>query len=270
MDGHDDYVECGDSGEMNITGPVSVEAWIKPTRKAHGETGLVGTGMQGFVLTYYNTEIGLFYIGSGGNNIKGQLALDQWNHVAASFDGERLTMWVNGRRKGSHPSKHKAYRRGGPVMIGTKGRSDLPKFKGLLDNVRIYNRALDDTEVSGRFLAEASEHDFDTEWFRRVQVRAYYYLDRHENPNEITNKIVVEANTKWLQPLQGRATLEVTLTAANNPDNIIERSTLDPLPTRSGFADVTLKFGDLAQGEYSHLPTFPVPALARVNFSKWF
>ena len=242
MDGHDDYVECGDSANMNITGPVSVEAWVKPMRKAHGETGLIGTGMQGFLLTYYNTEINLFYIGSGGNNIKGQLELSQWNHVAASFDGERLTMWINGRRKGGHESRHKTYRHGGPVIIGTKGRSDLPKFKGLLDNVRIYNRALEDQEVSGRFLAEASEHDFDPQWFKRVRAIPYYYLDRKE--------IVVEADYKWLQPLKGRAALEVTLADANNPSTIIERAVLDPVPTKWGVTDVTLKFSELAKGEY--------------------
>ena len=242
MDGHDDYVECGDSGNMDITGPVSVEAWIKPMRKAHGETGLVGTGMQGFLLTYYNTEIGLFYIGSGGNNIKGQLVLDQWNHVAASFDGERLAMWVNGRQKGSHPSKHKTYRHGEPVILGTKGRSDLPKFNGMLDNVRLYNRAFDTKEVNGRFLAEASEHSFDPEWFNRVTVRPYYYLDR--------NEIVVEADYKWLQPLQGRGRLEVTLAEGKNPDEIIERVVLDPVPAGWGVADVTLTFSQLADGKY--------------------
>jgi hypothetical protein len=242
MDGHDDYVECGDSANMNISGPVSVEAWIKPMRKAHGETGLVGTGMQGFQLTYYNTEISLFYIGSGGNNIKGQLALHQWNHVAVSFDGERLTMWINGRQKGGHASKHKTYRHGGPVVIGTKGRSDLPKFKGLLDNVRIYNRALEDSEVSRRFLAEASEHDFDPQWFSRVKVKPYYDFDR--------NEIAIEADYKWLQPLQGRAALEVTLAAGINPDVIIERAVLDPVPTRWGIAEVTLPFNELASGNY--------------------
>jgi hypothetical protein len=169
-------------------------------------------------------------------------------------------MWVNGRQKGSHPSKHKTYRHGGPIILGTKGRSDLPKFKGMLDNVRLYNRALDTKEVNGRFLAEASEHSFDPEWFNRVTVRPYYYLDR--------NEIVVEADYKWLQPLQGRGTLEVTLAEGKNPDEIIERVVLDPVPAGWGVADVTLTFSQLAD-ENMFWPPRSRTATARTPWRKF-
>lgn len=242
MDGHDDYVECGSSAKMNITGPVSVELWVKPMRKAHGETSLVGIGMQGFLLTYYNTEITLFYIGGGDNNVKGQLILGEWNHVAASFDGQRKYMWINGRSKGNHESKHKTYTTGGPVVIGTKGRSDLPKFKGMLDNIRLYNRALTTQEVNARFLAEANEHDFDPDWFKRPRFTPWFYLD--------DKQVIVETDFKWLQPLQGRASLTVSLASKSSPSKIIRRRVMEPVQARNGVTDIALKWQHLPDGEY--------------------
>jgi hypothetical protein len=100
MNGSTTYADCGSSEARGITSPVSIEGWIKPTRKAFGEASLFGTAMQGYVLTYYNTDIVLFYIGSGGNNVRGPVTVDQWNHVLATFDGERMRIWVNGRKTG--------------------------------------------------------------------------------------------------------------------------------------------------------------------------
>ena len=57
MNGSTTFVDCGSSADMGITGPVTIEGWVKPTRKAFGESSVFGTEMRGYMLTYYNTEI---------------------------------------------------------------------------------------------------------------------------------------------------------------------------------------------------------------------
>ena len=37
MNGSTTFVDCGSSADMGITGPVTIEGWVKPTRKAFGE-----------------------------------------------------------------------------------------------------------------------------------------------------------------------------------------------------------------------------------------
>jgi hypothetical protein len=241
MNGSTTYADCGSSEARGITSPVSIEGWIKPTRKAFGEASLFGTAMQGYVLTYYNTDIVLFYIGSGGNNVRGPVTVDQWNHVLATFDGERMRIWVNGRKTGDRESRHKTYRTEGNITIGSKGRPDLPKFKGPVDKMRVYNRAFEHKEAVAHFKAEAGDYGFDTTWFKRVKVTPYYYFHR--------NQIVVKADFKGLQPLPDNAHLKVTLASKDNPQKIIQQNTLDQLPD-SGVAEIKLQSDDIADGNY--------------------
>ena len=241
LDGLDDYAEGPNSSELGIGGPLTLEAWLKPTRKAHGEAVVLGEGFSSYVLTYYNTEIACFYIGDGSNNVVGKLALGEWNHVAASFDGQKLYMWVNGRLTGSRESKFKTYQPGGRFMIATKGRPDLPKFKGFIDNVRVYARAFSGEEAGARFKSEAPAHGLDPSWFTRVRVTPFLYEDRGE--------LVIEADYRGLQPLDGPARLEATLSSAKRPRKAIERVTVDPLPD-GGMVEAKLPLRKLADGEY--------------------
>ena len=106
FDGVSNYADCG---KLGITGPVTIEAWIKPMRKGSGEANILGQDMHSFVLTYYNTEVCNFYIGQGSNSVRGQLALGEWKHVVASFDGKIMQMWINGRKEGEKESTVTSY-----------------------------------------------------------------------------------------------------------------------------------------------------------------
>jgi len=245
LDGHDDYVDCGKNQALGIRGPITVEAWIKPMRKAHGLACLLGTDLHTYLLTYSNTETCNFFIKSGSNGLKqNPLTIGRWNHVVATFDGDRMKMWVNGRNTGDQKSKFKSYEIHGNFMIATRGREDLPHFKGLVDNVRVYNRAISGKEARAHFHAEAGEHDFDPKWFTNVRATPYYYL-HGEKP-----KVVVEVDYKWLQPLQGAGRLEVTLSNASSPKKIILQRSRKPVPVRSGIVEVSLPCDTLRPGRY--------------------
>ena len=222
-------------------GPVSVEAWVKPTVKGHGEAHLIGQGMGSFVLTYYNAELCYWYIGSGGNNLRGKLALHGWNHVVGAYDGESMAMWINGRQVGSKLSKEKGYTAGNGFHMGSSGGSDGPRFEGAMDTVRLYNRSLSAEEVVAHFKDEAEGYGYDPTWFHRLKVTPYYYLDRGE--------VVVEANYRGLQPLPEGARLEATLASRADPEQILERQVLDALP-EGGEAEIRISSRDLVRGDY--------------------
>ncbi len=240
LDGFDDYVDCGESRSLGIGGPVSIEAWIRPMRKAHGESILFGEGFNTYVLTFYNGEQVYSYISSGGNGIRGSLTLDLWNHVAATFDGTQMSLWINGRQAASRQSLFKSYKAAGRFIMGTKGAPGGERFRGMLDKVRVYNRAISGEEVVAHFQAEKAEY-LDLTWLGRVKVTPYYYLDRRE--------MVVEADYKEMQPLKGNGRLEVTLSNKEKPKEVIQRRLIDQLPA-AGLADLTLPCSDLAAGDY--------------------
>jgi len=241
FDGLDDYVDGGDSKPIGIGGPVTIEAWVKPTRKASGEAVLFGESYSTYIITYYNTEMVPFYIGSGGNSSAGHVKLNQWNHIVGQFDGTNVKMWINGRKTGDRKSKFTEYTPGAQFMMATKGRPDLPHYKGLMDDVRVYDRSLSEKEVVRHFKNEAGNYGFDTTWFKRVKTKPYYYFDR--------NQIVVEADYRGLLPLAGQGRIHVTLANKANPDKVIEQQTLSNL-NKTGIAEATFNSSALSNGDY--------------------
>ena len=155
LDGVDDYVAFVPGSPLELTGPVSVEAWIKPTRKAKGLAVLLGQDLHSYLLGFNATDHINWYIGAGGNSISAKVKLHKWNHVAATFDGERMTLWVNGRQAAGRKSKFTSYPKRDHFIMATKGRPDLPHFKGALDNVRVYSRALSKADVVAHITKEA-------------------------------------------------------------------------------------------------------------------
>ena len=73
--------------------------------------------------------------------------LNVWTHLAVTYDGTTLRLFVNGvqvRNRNQRPAPRSTT--AGALRIG--GNSVWGEyFKGLIDEVRIYNRALTVTEI---------------------------------------------------------------------------------------------------------------------------
>lgn len=79
--------------------------------------------------------------------------LDTWTHVASTYNGSRLTVWINGKAAGSRAVTGATCRNNLPLAVGAKNNPDkglLEAFwDGRLDDVRIYRRALTAAEIAG-------------------------------------------------------------------------------------------------------------------------
>ncbi len=143
FDGEDDYVDCGHGQSLNLTDQITLEAWIKPDSVPAGEPGIIGRGTSfdaNWGITYFKDGVCYFYVSAGANNCLAKLAPGSWHHVAATFDGSRSRLYIDGnecgRRKMLSLTK---INNDGEVLIGRNGAFH---FKGLIDDVRIYNGAL--------------------------------------------------------------------------------------------------------------------------------
>jgi hypothetical protein len=76
-----------------------------------------------------------------------------WTHVASTYNGSTLTVWINGKKAGSRAVSGRTCSNNNPLAIGAKNypaKGLLEAFwDGQLDEVRIYNRALSATEIAG-------------------------------------------------------------------------------------------------------------------------
>jgi len=143
------------SPELNFTGPFSLEAWVRPEEERKWAPVFAKTAPSEPTFSYQlyarNGEgrpEGRVSDGKGGlASPKGTaaLALNTWTHLALVSDGEHTRLYVNGKLVATEApiapqSTEAALRIGGNEQWSQY-------FKGEIDNVRVYARALSEGEV---------------------------------------------------------------------------------------------------------------------------
>jgi len=88
----------------------------------------------------------------------GGLQLKQWQHIAFTYDGVTLKVYLNGNQVAATPVNRTRVPGNTPLTIGRRQDGYAP-FIGLMDEVRMYNRALPDEEIKAHVAkpAEASK-----------------------------------------------------------------------------------------------------------------
>ncbi len=237
FDGVDDHVDFGEGAGISPTKAVSVEAWVYPeAAPADGEPGVVGKRYSSYVLTYYTNGHVYWYISGGGNNCRAALSTGAWHHVVGTFDGKRLKLYVDGILASTSESKEAAAGTGGPFRMGNStGEARYTKgahFKGMLDEVRLYSRALSAEEVARHYRTSRLTGE--------VEIRPFLYV--------FAGKIVVELGLRGLGELPAGAEARVEL---GRPGEARPRHTQRVGSLTSwAAAEASLEVGDLAAGRY--------------------
>jgi beta-galactosidase len=81
------------------------------------------------------------------------VAPDTWHHVAGVYDGQEVKLYVDGKLDSKQSWTQGIGRNNADVLIGENAERKGRCFDGLLDDVRIYNYALSESEIKA--LAEA-------------------------------------------------------------------------------------------------------------------
>ncbi|MHC4598353.1 MAG: LamG domain-containing protein, partial [Planctomycetota bacterium] len=92
-----------------------------------------------------NTNQGAFSVHSSTD-----LAAGSWHHVAITYDGTTLSLYVDASLADSIPATGNIFTTTAPVRIGTFNQG-TNLYDGSLDEVRIYNRALPASEILTHF-----------------------------------------------------------------------------------------------------------------------
>jgi hypothetical protein len=158
------YLGLGNPTQLQITGAISVATWINES---------AGNPNYARVVTNYeggSANIGPFqiYINAGNSgsvscspstggatSIAGILAQGSWYLIGCVYNGSSVSLYINGvLTTSTAASGNLSYSNGFPWLIGADSRvssSTGDYFAGLIDDVRIYNRALSAAEISAMY-----------------------------------------------------------------------------------------------------------------------
>ena len=146
FDGSGDWVTVGDDRSLDLTRSMTLEAWVRPTARGAGSI-LVKERSSRLSYALYSRPSGHVFT-TAEQALRGSAALPlrRWSHVAMTWDGLVVRMYMNGRRVSSHALVGTAATSGGPLRIG--GNAIWPEwFRGMIDEVRVYDRALTAAEI---------------------------------------------------------------------------------------------------------------------------
>lgn len=155
FDGVNDWVTIENSASLALSTGMTLEAWVYPQSLTIGGKTVffkeIAGGSDDYSL-YANEDANLpvSYINNGDYRIisgPNQLPANQWTHLVATYDGQYQRLYVNGAEVAQQEQKGLIRQSGGVLRIG--GNSIWGEyFKGYIDEMRIYNRALTATEIN--------------------------------------------------------------------------------------------------------------------------
>jgi hypothetical protein len=160
------YINMGNSPKLDVNYH-TITAWVKPEPKLFPTTGsnawksivgkvtpLVYETLSLVLKPTNQLTTGFATSGEGNHLLESPSAIPdgQWNFVALTYDGTKVVFYMNGAIDSSHPRSGTVRTNTNNLAIGRHGgdANQLDRdsfFKGAMDDVRIYNRALTDAEV---------------------------------------------------------------------------------------------------------------------------
>jgi hypothetical protein len=215
FDGSNDYVDCGNSASVqrNGTQPITVEAWVKPTggvwvavvsKFVHTATN------EGYSLEIFSDNKVAFFCGNNWSDwlpaiSTTSLTSGVWSHIAATYDGSTVKIYINGNLSLSAPWTNGVTDSGTNLLLGS--RSGTTFYLGQMDEVRVWTIA--------RTAAELRESMARTLVGNEAGLAAYYRMDELDgntvydlssnanngtltNMDAATDRVASDAFTTWI------------------------------------------------------------------------
>ena len=155
LNGSTDWVEVPHDDILTVDKDVTVMAWINTERHMGPNNqrwqGIVAKGNSPRSYSFYTespSKCMHLSVGGDGSVCTGEIALNEWQHVAAQVDNGTHRYWINGENVGEFAGKKPPPGNADTsnVLVG-KTHEGNREFLGLIDEVRIWNRALSEDEI---------------------------------------------------------------------------------------------------------------------------
>src|SRR3989339_1282746 len=153
-DGTDDYISVTDNSSLDITNAITLEAWVYctdisqdgSTRRVvdKGSTYALGASDKAYFKLYLD--------GVATEALKTWSISDAnvWHHLVGTYDGTAMKLYQDGVNVFERAANGSISTNDSALQIGRQS-SGGGRFKGIIDEVKIYSRALSAAEVAEHF-----------------------------------------------------------------------------------------------------------------------
>ncbi len=227
FDGVDDYVQFNASPSFDInTNEVTISLWTKmdfiPTKLPTAYGPLFDSETDQYVLYEDKASGELRFkvttlVGAERPGIlSGDLIANQWIYIVGVYNGSTASIYLNGIKKDSHPLT-------GTVKTGqaaTLGKSGTSYFKGCIDQVEVYNRALSDVEILEKYNVKSPVEIYTS---IHTSQTAQNNLNIYPNPN----------NGQFTLDLKSVSYQDARIEVINSQGQVILKRKLDKSPNQT-------------------------------------
>ena len=154
FDGRDDLVTVADDPSLDLTSAMTLEAWVKPTDLGDSwRTAVIKEQSEALAYALYahtggRGPSGHAHVGGADRRARSDTTLPprHWSHLAVTFDGSIIRLYRDGTQTLTEATGGGIATSSGPLRVGG---TELWRewFSGVIDEVRVYNRALAASEI---------------------------------------------------------------------------------------------------------------------------
>ncbi len=158
LDGYGDYVEISNESAFDITGAITVAAWIKVNRFEKRWQTIVAKGDSSWRLQRTAMEDTLAFHCTGIESISGEWPQGiegkksvndgEWHHVVGVYDGSTVSLYLDGVLDNSGQAYGAIQTNDFAVNIGENSEQIVREWNGLIDEVCIIAGAIDANMVN--------------------------------------------------------------------------------------------------------------------------
>lgn len=152
LDGTDGAIRVADDGALNFADQITVSAWIRPdslTSWRRLASKGTGDGYQLRIATGGYIDFQCYLQGGGAPNVTSTrpVSEDLWSHVAATYDGITLRLYLDGELDAEVASPGLIAASTSDFLVGVTP-SGLGAFDGSIDEIRVYSQALSAEDIA--------------------------------------------------------------------------------------------------------------------------
>ena len=146
-------IEPADAG--NVTNALTLEAWVYPL-PTDSHSVLIGKGENQWLLQ--QTPDGIEFVLQPAHPARRAVArtrvredwLGKWHHVAGTYDGQRLSLYIDGTRAAEEPCSGPINTTSQSLMVGCDPEHPERRAAAYFREARVYSRALTASELAAR------------------------------------------------------------------------------------------------------------------------